>query len=340
MNPFKIIFLTTALIILVAFTSFKCFFEDSQKINGVSFVAPPRFIDEIKISHLRSINANWVAITPYAFSNSNSPEVSFNHDHQWWGETKTGVVATINYAHNQGHKIMLKPHVWVKGQGWAGDYELETDDQWKVWGESYANYILTYAEIADSLKVEMLCIGTEYRKAVTLHPEIWRNLIKDVRQIYGGKVVYAANWDNYQNVTFWDDLDFIGIDAYFPLTEEKSPEIAHLKDKWDSISVDIQKFSKKWDKSILFTEFGYQSVDYSTDGHWKYEQDTLSINLDLQANAYQALFETFWDKPWFDGGFFWKWHSDHERIGGLENKEFTPQNKPAQETIRQWYGQY
>ena len=34
---------------------------------------------------------------------------------------------------------------------------------------------------------------------------------------------------NLNVVTFWDELDFIGIDAYFPLSDKKSPTIEDLE---------------------------------------------------------------------------------------------------------------
>lgn len=311
---------------------------DPPKINGVSFVAPPRYIDQEEMTPMNEINANWIAITPYAFSAGNSPLVSYDHNTLWWGESKEGVIATISYAHNLGLQVMLKPHVWIRGQGWAGDFQLDTDDQWTQWGKSYSKYILSFARSADSLNVEMMCIGTEYRKSATICPEIWKNLIHEVREIYHGKLVYAANWDNYKNIDFWDQLDYIGIDAYFPLSKDKSPKLNHLNDKWDSIKTEIKNFSDSWNRPILFTEFGYKSIDYAADGHWNYNQDTLAVNLHNQAVAYQSIFDTFWQEPWFHGGFLWKWHMDHDRAGGVENKQFTPQNKSAQKTIADWYG--
>jgi len=322
------------------FTSCAWNWVDNQKINGVSFVAPPRFITLEAMKPVEKVNADWVAITPYAFSRGNSPEIVHGNNHQWWGEGKDGTIVQIKYAQTLGLKIMLKPHVWVHGQGWAGDFTLDNNEQWDDWGDSYSQYISTYAKVADSLDVEMLCIGTEYRKAATLRPDIWGKLIVDVRKIYGGKIVYAANWDNYENITFWDQLDYIGIDAYFPLSEQKTPDLEHLNAKWTGIKSDIQQFSDKWNKPIIFTEFGYRSIDYATDGHWKYDQDTLTVNLENQAVAYQSLFHTFWKEPWFHGGFLWKWHAHHDAIDGSKDKQFTPQNKPVQKTITDWYGRF
>ena len=47
----------------------------------------------------------------------------------------------------------------------------------------------------------------------------------------------------------------------------------------------------------------------------------------------------FWgDKPWFAGVYWWKWYPTHGRAGGPGHGGFTPQNKPAQQVMTDWYG--
>ncbi len=79
-------------------------------------------------------------------------------------------------------------------------------------------------------------------------------------------------------------------------------------------------------------------MDYCTAGHWDQEHQDLAANLIGQNNAFQALFESIWNKPWFAGGFVWKWHYNHPMAGGKEDSHFTPQNKPAQKTIAKYFG--
>lgn len=307
----------------------------SPKINGVSFVAPPQFISQEAITPIKKINSNWVAIIPYAFSIANEPNVYHSNDQQWWGERYEGAQQTIEYAHNIGLKVMLKPHVWVRGQGWAGDYSLSSQSEWNKWYQDYSDYILTYAKLAETMNVELFCIGTEYRKAATVQPDLWIDLIKKVRENYTGELTYAANWDNYQEITFWGKLDYIGIDAYFPISDQKTPSVEELVKNWIPIKNTIKSFSDQYNKPVLFTEYGYESRDYSGDGDWNYSKDTLEINLQGQTNAYQAMYQSYWDEDWFAGGFLWKWHADHDKAGGTDNKRFTPQNKPVELIIRE-----
>ncbi|MTI39505.1 glycoside hydrolase family 113 [Fulvivirga lutimaris] len=308
------------------------------KINGVSFVAPRNEISADVLMPLQKINTGWMAVIPYAFTRPEEGKVHFNHTRQHWGESIYGAAKTIEMARAMNIKSMVKPHVWVRGQGWAGDFELENEEKWDAFEDSYTDYILAYAKMADSVNAELFCIGTEFRKAVMQRPAYWEGLIKKVRQVYKGKVTYAANWDNFENVTFWNQLDYIGVDAYFPISEEKTPSRNQLIESWTENKKQLQKLSKQYDKPVLFTEFGFQSVDFTADGHWKYDQDTLAVNHQAQANAFDATFDAFWKEDWFAGGFVWKWHSNHGTIGGIECKEFTPQNKQAEGVIKEWFG--
>jgi hypothetical protein len=311
----------------------------SQKIGGVNFVSPNTKNNFSNFKSLERIGVNWIAFNPYAFSKSKEPGVTFNYQHSWWGEQSDGITFMIEQAKREKFKIMLKPHVWVVGEGWCGQYDLKDEKEWKEWEKDYARYILTYAKIAEKYKVEMLCIGTEYKIAATKRELFWRGLIKAIRKIYKGKITYAANWDNYQNIKFWDELDFIGIDAYFPLSQSKDGNTKELNLKWEGIITQLNKFSKENKKKIIFTEFGYKSTNYSTWNQWEIEniRSDEKVNIKAQEIAYSALFSNVWNQSWFSGGFLWKWFPSDEKSGGLKNSDYTPQHKPVEEIIIKYY---
>jgi hypothetical protein len=163
------------------------------KTNGVNFVAPSRKVEDTCMLSVKQVGAQWVALMPYAFARKGKPEIIHNVEGQWWGEKPEGIRACVGYARTYGLKVMIKPHVWVEGQGWAGDFKLEKEEEWKRWEQDYTQYIVEYARLAVNTGVEMLCIGTEYRQAVKLRPEFWRELIRQVRAVYPGQLTYAAN---------------------------------------------------------------------------------------------------------------------------------------------------
>jgi hypothetical protein len=51
-----------------------------------------------------------------------------------------------------------------------------------------------------------------------------------------------------------------------------------------------------------------------------------------QSQCLRILFQTLTQKSWFAGGFAWKWYADeyHKQ----NNVDYTPQDKPALETIK------
>ncbi|MEH0155022.1 hypothetical protein V6R21_12825 [Limibacter armeniacum] len=310
---------------------------DQEKINGVNLVAMKQQIGKKQVEPISKLGANWVAIIPYGFTDPELCNVTYDHPRQWYGETSKGVREYVELSTQEKMEVMLKPHLWVKGQGWAGDLEFESEVEWRKWEDGYRKYILHFAAMADSLNIPLFCIGTECRKAVTKREGFWRSLIKEVRGVYNGQVTYAANWDNYDKVRFWDDLDLIGIDGYFPVCTDKTPEVNLLEKGWESVMLNLEELAEQFQKQVIFTEFGYQSIDYAADGHWKHNGDTLQVNQQGQANAYQAIFNCFWKEDWFAGGFLWKWFPTHETLGERQDKRYTPQGKLAEEVIRSFY---
>lgn len=332
----RLLILSSCLLILISALVFIPT-NEGKKINGVSLVSPPREVEADKLGEVKRVNAEWVAVIPYGFSREGQANVSFDHERQWWGERTEGTCDLIKYAKAQGLKVMLKPHVWVMGQGWCGDYNLDSEEKWKVWENEFSEYILNHARVADSLKVELFCLGTEYRFPAKNRPDFWKGLIQKIRKVYHGDITYASNWDNYMNISWWSEVDYIGIDSYFPLAEGSNPSIEEMKMGWKPLISELKSFSKKWDKKILFTEYGFQSVNGGAGKHWEVDKSIDNANMDVQKNAYEATFESIWDQDWFAGGFLWKWHLTPR---GVERNttRFTPQGKPAEEIISKWYG--
>ena len=159
-----------------------------------------------------------------------------------------------------------------------------------------------------------------------------------MRKIYGGKITYASNWDNYHNIEWWDEVDYIGVDAYFPLiTEDANPSKDKIVAAWRGFAKDLEDCSNRWDKPILFTEYGFQSVNGACGKHWEVDKSSSNINEELQANAYDATWEYLHKEPWFAGGFLWKWHFVESKWEDRATA-WTPQDKKAERIIKDWYG--
>jgi hypothetical protein len=282
------------------------------------------------------MGAEWVALLPYGFGNQGSTELHWNMSRQWWGETKTGLYEEAKMLRQHNLKIMVKPQIWFHHGMYTGDFELTQEADWKIWEKNYEDFILDYAQLADSIHAEMFCIGTELKNFVHERPGFWFNLIAKVRKVYAGALTYAGNWDNYTRIPFYSQLDYIGVDAYFPISESRTPSVKELENAWKPFVSEMESVVAKHRKPLIFTEFGYKSVDYAMAKPWEHRSSE-TVNLEAQRNGYEALFKVFYAKPWFYGGFLWNWYPNHANAGGSENKDFTPQNKPAQEVTRKWF---
>lgn len=189
-----------------------------KKINGVSFVASSRKISSVDVNPVVKVNANYVALMPFGFlTNKNSPNVIFNSKRQWFGETKPGLIQYAKAFQEKNIHFMIKPQLWVARGGYTGFIEMESEKDWQKLEISYSDFIITYAKAAEEIEAELFCIGTELEKFVLHRPSFFEELINKIRNVYSGKLTYAANWDEFKRVPFWQSLDFIGIDAYFPL---------------------------------------------------------------------------------------------------------------------------
>ena len=312
----------------------------SSKINGISFVAAPQEVNDVHIIPVLELNANYAAVMPFGFIRQlNNPTIIHNTDRQWLGETSTGTRQYIEMLCNSNIMVMVKPQIWISHGEFTGHLKMTSEEDWKILEQSYRSFILEYANIAQQVGAELFCIGTELEQFIVHRPDYWNTLITDIKSVYSGKLTYAANWDEYKRVPFWKQLDYIGVDAYFPVSESQTPSLEESKKGWVKWKEELRGVSERENRKILFAEFGYRSVDYAGKEPWKSDRYDAPANHDAQSNTTKALFEEFWEEEWFAGGFIWKWFIDHEKSGGLENSQFTPQNKPVEEVIRTHYGQ-
>jgi len=326
-------------LLLLMFIQISCN-SQQKKINGLSFVASRDKIDTTHTNSVLKAQSNYVALMPFGFIRDlSSPKVIHNTKRQWFGETRSGLLQYAKEFQKHNIKIMVKPQLWVGRGFFTGDIEMDSEEKWIILEKSYSEFILAYAKAATEINADILCIGTELEEFVTNRPKYWYNLIFQIKKIYKGKLTYAANWDEYKRVVFWSDLDFIGIDAYFPLSEKKTPTVKEFELGWQRHKEEIKNVQKKENKPILFTEYGYRSVDYTAKEPWNANRVEGRVNLQAQVNGLQALHNQFWKEDWFVGGFLWKWFHKQDKVGGVHNNRFTPQNKPAEILVKELYQQ-
>ncbi|MCB0278536.1 MAG: hypothetical protein KDD94_03490 [Calditrichaeota bacterium] len=342
----RFIFLFLALIVGILVLN-KSDSHDKQK--GVSWVAG-RTVDSLDFQPLINNHVNWIVQMPFGWQAAyDQPEIRLATGNRiLWGESDSGLVRTTRLAKAWQIKTLLKPHIWLRGRQsgkWRSDIAMTSESDWNSWFANYRTFIIHYAKLAEAQQIEALCIGTELYETAIQRPLQWRDLIREIRFVYSGKLTYAANWyKEFEEISFWDELDFIGIQAYFPLSTSEKPDLQTLVDGWQQHLKSIEIVQSKFNKPVIFTEIGYKSTANSTIEPWLWPQgqgDLQESQLDenTQKIAYEAFFEVFWDTDWFAGVYFWKWYPHYQYIKNHRYFaiDFTPQHKAAELTIREWY---
>jgi hypothetical protein len=307
------------------------------KINGMNMVAINGTIDSTNVSPLLSVEANWAAAIPFAYMPSHlSPELSFDLNWQWKGERIDGVRNYVRELHAEGISVMIKPQIWIGHGTYTGNILMQSEGDWLKLEEAYSKYILAFADLAEKEHAEMMCIGTELKHFVVDRPNYWKGLIAELKTVYSGKLTYAGNWDDFDDVSFWSDLDYIGVNAYFPISKNEKASLKQLTKGWEPHKAQMDSVSMKFSKPVIFTEYGYRSIDGCAVKPWDYS-DNGKHNEKAQALALEALYHVFWKDENYRGGFLWKWYPDHKNAGGSSDKMFTVQNKRAEKTVKKVY---
>ncbi|WP_268123278.1 glycoside hydrolase family 113 [Roseivirga pacifica] len=333
----------------------------AEKHRGVCWVGGSQQIDSIDINRVASLGVNWISQTPFGWqSGHDNPSISGMHqtgERGWWGERDEGLITTTELARAKGIKTILKPHIWLRDEGgkWRGEIAMKTEEDWQKWFSDYEQFILHYAKLAEAAKMEMLCIGTELHQTCVQREADWRALIKKIRAVYSGQLTYAANFaDEYEEVSFWDELDFIGIQAYFPITDSHEPKIEDLNKSWDNHLSTLEKFSNKYKKPVLFTEIGYKSTKNAGITPWEWPQH---VNMqerkalyseENQAVLYESMMQKVMTAPFIAGIHIWKWFPKYEarqararqRNENYIDIDFTPQGKTAEEVMGKWFRKF
>ena len=247
----------------------------------------------------------------------------------------------IDQAHALGLKVMLKPQVELLDlhDANSGRFAINfgaDETAWTAWFASYNHFISHYAQIAQVTQAEFFVVGTELEGTVHRSAE-WRTLIHEMRATFDGSLTYAAlTYFEPLQVTWWDELDSIGIDAYYALTLTKSPTLAQMELGWSPIILYLGLLADHWHKPITLTEVGYMSVDGTNilPGDWSLDG---AIDLQEQADAYQALFDSFEGRDWWNGVFWWSLAPTPQQGGALD-RGYSFHNKPAEAVLLRYFG--
>jgi hypothetical protein len=210
-------------------------------------------------------------------------------------------------------KVFIKPHLayWGSPFKWRGEIAFEKDSDWQRFFDSYAKWIVAVA--AACKDADGFCVGTELDKTIAKDKK-WRALISAVRKVTKAPLTYAANWTDYTAIGFWDALDIIGIQAYFPLTDKKNAKVAELRAGWQTTMATLRKFAAKKSRNIVFTELGYNTSFEAAIRPWDPRSDGPRAAA-FQRTCMSIALAAIAAEPRVEGAFLWKWFPPPSAVG-------------------------
>ncbi len=285
-----------------------------------------------RLERLADLGANAVSLMPFAYQPSaTGPELRFSNRHPT-SETDIGVLYAARQAHAAGFHVLWKPHLWISSESWPGDISMPDEASWTAWWDSYRRYIAHHAFLAEWAGCSLYSIGVELGRTVERERE-WNELITTVRLLFSGALTYAGNWHgDYERAPFWNRLDFVGVDAYFPLADnaEASPE--SLERGARALAERLRKNSERFGKPIILTEIGYAART----GAWvEPHREGGTFSAEHQALAYQALFEALGHPEWLRGVFAWKVFSAER--GSSDRPDFRFLGRSAEAVVKNYF---
>jgi hypothetical protein len=289
---------------------------------------------ERTLDAVQGLGANAVSLMPFAFQRgAASPDLGFLHKSPS-GETDVGLIHAARRCRARGISVLWKPHIWVSHESWPGEIEMRSEEDWARWWRGYRRYVLHHAFLARWAEADLFAVGVELSRTLG-RAEEWRRLIDDVRRLYPGPLTYAGNWDpDLDRTPFWDRLDLLGVDAYFPLATSPTATPAELAAGATRVRDRLAATAAQHGKPLLLTEVGFAARR----GAWvtpHVEGGELSV--EDQARAYEALFAGLGRPSWLAGTYVWKLHSGPRRRGGEPGADFEVLGRPAEAVVRAYY---
>lgn len=282
------------------------------------------------ISEIKATGAEWISLNMKVYQTNNysdSIHIPPTNSDYWKQLEKS-----IQQAKAANLKICLFPIVLMtdaEDGHWRGTFDPCSEKNW------YASYHYLYDLMFENLTmqdIDLLSIGSEF---VSLQGDTkrWTDFIKTIKKRYKGQITYSANWDAIGTVEFYKELDYLGISAYFSLTDKTDPTQEELIEVWAGIKDSIKTIQKRIQTPIIFTELGYTPQDGINTDPWNYYISDV-VDMQEQYDCYFAFSQVWRKSPDFNGVFFYDWYGD----GGTCDTTYTPKGKPAVKVIEDWFG--
>jgi hypothetical protein len=132
-------------------------------------------------------------------------------------------------------------------------------------------------------------------------------------------------------VSFWDKLDYIGVDCYVPMYDHAGGAF------FEGGEALLYGLSHAYGKKVLFTEIGIASQEGANSKPWEWQDNGKKADMDVQVAYFKTFLDHFGKASWFAG--FWAWTWDAEAKGGPDDKSMVVQGKPVIQLFEDYFRQ-
>jgi hypothetical protein len=281
---------------------------------------------------LQELGVNWISITPFGrIWSLSSTEILMDFEAPY-EENRHAIRRMIAQAHERGMKVLLIPHLWVETTGWRGEIDPGSDEGWAAYQSAYRSFVTAWARDAALAGADAFSIGVECKSWSGRFGGFWRELIAEVRRTFPGLLTYSANWDEAESVLFWDQLDLVGINAFYPLADEPDATYEEYVSRATHIAGGVEELASTLDMPILFVEVGYTTREDAAVQPWLWPDGMENVVIDEheQARALSAVFEAFIEHEWFAGLFLWRYYANLDDVSQEAIWGFSPHGKEAE----------
>jgi len=281
-----------------------------QPIRGATLSIVNRLEDHLiangsrdEIHRLHSACFDAITLIPFGGQRGSDGTEIARFDQHPAGETDLSILLGAARAHAAGMRVILKPHIWVRGSG--DPTHIEPAD-WTRWFASYEQFLIHNALLARAANAEWLVIGTELTRSES-RPE-WRRMIAIARALFPGRLTYAANFDAFERTPFWDAVDAIGIDAYFPLSDDAKASDRTLRDGAGAVVARVDAVAQRFGKPVIFTELGYPSRNAAWITPWTEERGSAADDA-AQTRSFDSMLRAMRRSKSIRGFVIWKYET-------------------------------
>jgi hypothetical protein len=292
---------------------------------------------DVALAKMATTGANWVALNiPLTQDNASSEDI---HSDPVLTPTVDALGHAVDEAHRQHLHVMLRPIVVAKDGTSRGDFLPPSAGKWMV---SYTAALLPYLDVARTHHIDMVSLGSGYSRIES--GAAWGDLIRHARAGFSGSLTYGAahapgaGGGGYQAVPFWATLDYVGIEAFFPVATSTGQTVQDFKHGWQNVATEIQTWARTGSsgKPILFTAVGLPALAGAGVQPGKIDM-AAPVDTMVQVADCQAFFETFASQAWLTGAFWYAWEAQSVNSSRPANA-YAVQDQPALATLQTAFG--